>query len=468
MDAERALVSKVAHLGRGAADLMIDGVTGELIVNDDCREVWEFIVAHQAKYGKQPTVPTIIERFEHFNFELTEETLEYVRDRFIEAVERREAIDFARALAVACNDPSFAGQLGDLILEKGRDLKNLLPGSKVTYFTDAQHRIDKFLERAETGETYTGLKIGIPDIDDATLGIQSHELVSVVGWQGTGKSTLVQWILGNFFLQGKRSMFISLEMTAEALMRKWDQMFQQFTSYKHLKMLNLTDQEIERWRQWAKDAKNKVGPEIMVLDQGGAWTVERVHGEILKHKPDVVAIDYLSLMELPGSNLQRWEKLTKLTRDLKQIAQSSLVPIIAISQTNRDSAKAGAQMENIGGSYSVGADSDIVLGLHQDDEMRAGKEMEVRLIKNRDGEMVETSIYWDMHNMKFADSFMLEQVRKTRAKTELQALVEKGLNPKVDPETGEIIGVEEPETSEYRIGEAAAHIGEENEDAASG
>jgi hypothetical protein len=93
--------------------------------------------------------------------------------------------------------------------------------------------------------------------------------------------------------------------------------------------------------------------------------------------------------------------------------------------------------------------------------------MEVRLIKNRDGEIVKTQVYWDMENMKFADSYMLEQVRKTRATTELAALVEKGLNVKVNEETGEIIEVEEPQKPTYQIGAAAATI-EGESDAATG
>lgn len=468
MDAERALISKVAHTGRGAVDLMVDGMTADLFASDDCREVWEFIVAHQGKYGKQPTVPTILERFKHFNFELSEEPLDYIRERFIESVERRETIDFARMLAVACNEPEFAGKLADLILEKGRDLNNLLPGARVAKFGEqAAQRVEKYIEQAASGTPYTGLKMGIPDIDDATLGIQDHELISVVGWQGTGKSTLVQWILANIYMQGKVGMYISLEMTAEALMRKWDQMFQEFTSYRHLKMLNLSDAEVKKWQEWASKAK-ETQADIIVLADGGSWTVERVHGEILKHRPDVVAIDYLSLMESGKEGEERWASLTKLTRALKQVALQTHTPIIAISQTNRDSAKEGAKMDNIGGSYSVGADSDIVIGLHQDDEKREFNEMEVRLIKNRDGEMISTDIYWDMKTMRFADSFALEQVRKTRAATELATLIEKGLTVKVNEETGEIIEVEEPEKPTYQIGSAAATITEEEDDAVAG
>jgi hypothetical protein len=86
-------------------------------------------------------------------------------------------------------------------------------------------------------------------------------------------------------------------------------------------------------------------------------------------------------------------------------------------------------------------------------------EMEVRLLKNRDGEQVETDIYWDMKTMKFADSFQLEQIRKLRQIEQLKALEAEGKT--IDPETGEIV----PESDgQYRIGAAAAAVDDTHEE----
>lgn len=453
MDAERALVTKVAQTGKGAVELATEGIIDDHFIEEDCLEIWKFILAHQQKYGKQPTVPTILEEFPSFNFEMTEEPLDYIKDRFIESVERRHVVEFVQELAVASNDPDEAGKLADKILDQGRKLKMLLPEKGVARLSDAQTRIADYETRAASGKQYTGITIGIPEIDDATLGIQPHELVAIVGWQGTGKSTLAQWILMNFYDQGKCGLYISMEMTAEALLRKWDAMFQQFQSYRHLKMLNLSDEEVKRWKKWA-EAVEKGKSDIVVVADGGSWTPDRVHGEIMKHSPDIVVIDYLTLMEasIDRKNEERWTTLTALSRALKQVSIQTNTPIIIINQTNRGSAKDGAELDNIGGSYAIGADSDIVIGLHQDDEMRGWNQMEVRLLKNRDGEIVKSVIYWDMVKMRFADSFQLEQVRKMKTAHELAEVTGKeNGKPKlahllgsaartiINTETGEII-----------------------------
>lgn len=447
-------------MGKGLSDLLADGLTADLMIHEDCIECWDFMVAHTEKYSKQPTIQTIQENVK-FNFELSDEPIDYIRDRFVESVERRMTIEFVReVLGPATNDPAYAGRLSELMLEYGRELKQILPTGEVSRFSDAERRIALFEERAASGDAYIGIKMGIPEIDDATLGIQPHELVAIVGWQGTGKSTLVQWILSNFYLQDKKCLYISLEMTAEALMRKWDQMFQQFASYRHLKMLNLTDEEIKRWRAWAKEAKEAASQrEIIVVSDGGSWTSERVHGEILKHRPDVCAIDYLTLMESSNrADEQRWANLTTLTRSLKQIALRTGTPILAISQTNRSSAKEGAQMDNIGGSYSIGADADIVIGLHQEDEDRDQNIMDVKLLKNRDGEILDTEVYWDMKKMRFADNYMMEQIRKTREATKL---AEAEAAP--DPDN---------KKAAYKLGTAArgelVQVGDETVDAVTG
>lgn len=415
MDAERALLSKIAQSGKHYEHLAADGVNETHFESEDCAEVWGYIQKHTERYGKQPNVPLIMEHFPDFNFEIVDQPLEYLKDRFVQEIERRLADEFNFELAAAVADPKYNGQLADMILEKGRELTNLLPGQSVVRLSDAHLRIKDYEERAKDGHKFTGLRMGIPAIDEATLGIQKHELVTVVGWQGMGKSTLVQRILWEFYLQEQVCLFISLEMTAEALFRKWDQMINQFTSYKHLKTLNLTDTEVKRWKEWAKGAKERAKDrDILVLSDVQGCTVEKIHGEILRHKPDVAAVDYITLMETPGiAGAARWEKMTKLSRELKLVAMATETPIFAVAQTNRESAKEGAKLDNIGGAYSIGADSDICIGLHQDNEMRSNKQMEVRLIKNRDGEIVNEAMLWDMEKM-FFEEFGSAQVFKTK------------------------------------------------------
>ncbi len=457
MDSERALVSKVAQTGKGCAELVAEGLSeqhftyqdedGEDVLSD-CGEVWKFIVGHTNKYGRQPSYKTIIEHFPKFDFEPSSEPLEYLKDRLVADIERRRAADIALEIAAACSAERDAGGFAELLLERGRELRTILPSKPPARLSDAHKRIAVYKERAAIGDPFAGkIKLDIPELDEAIMGVDKNELVTIVGWTGLGKSTLTQWLMLNFYNQGKRGVFVSLEMPAEALMQKWDQMIQQFTSYKHLRALNLTEAEIERWIAWGDKAKESEA-DIIVLGGGGSeWSVERVHSEIVHHQPDVIAIDYITLMSMSSTREQRWEQVSKIAQRLKDVAMQTECPIFAVAQTGRESAKVGAELDNVAASVGIVNASDIVIGLHQDEERRHDKLMEVRLIKNRYGQQLRTDVYWDMEHMRFADSFMAEQVRKMRAEEKPKAVEEEpqtkpvhvlGRAAVVDMRTGEI------------------------------
>jgi replicative DNA helicase len=351
------------------------------------------------KYRGQPSLSVIREKFPHYDLPLVSDSLEYVLDRFIVNLKRARAEQSLYDLAEAINDPDQAPKIDELFSDEARRLSQLLPGARIERLSDMKKRIEEYREMAAAGGP-VGIQMGIPTFDDDTLGIQRHEYVSVVGWQGTGKSTLTQWILLNAYNQGLTPMYISLEMEARALFRKWDTMLTNM-SYRSLKSGELTEEEIERWEQTAERVANSQN-DVLVGDDVRSCTVDKVYAEMVKHEPDIVAIDYISLMDVQKSKSdQLWEKMTYLTNNLKQCARTLKTPVIGVAQTNINSVDTGAQLQNIAYSRSIGQDSDIVLGLHCDDEMRKNRRMQVKLLKNRDGRLSTADLKWDMENMRF-------------------------------------------------------------------
>jgi replicative DNA helicase len=451
MDAERALITKIAQTGRGLNEMISDGITEHHFDSEENSEVWSFMVDHERKYGSMPSYGTIREEFPEFPWILSTDNIKFIRDRFLQARERRLAMEFTTELAHAVNDPERAGKLGEYILEAGRDIMLRQPGHTVHKFSDMSERIKTWHEQRTKGSHY-GIRLGLPMIDAATLGIQPHEFVAIVGWQGMGKSTLSQWIVFNAYGQGKKTLYISLEMNAAALYRKWDSMALQFESYRNLKELNLGDDDIRRWEEYAAILKRPVDdrPEdmrgdILSLDDVRECTVEKVHAEINRHKPDLVVIDYLTLMEVPKmGGQQRWEKITWMSRQLKHMALTLKTPIIGLAQTDRTSAKDGAKLDNIGASYAIGADADVVLGLHQDDDMREKEMMEIRLIKNRDGELVNEKALWEMKKMRFVAPYSEGAFRRAQDRPDrLQAVRDQESEPEAQTEEQTVVPGEE-------------------------
>jgi replicative DNA helicase len=400
MDVERLLLGKVAHTGQ-IEQMQAAGITEEHFNEEIHRDIYRFMCDHARKFKGAPSLQVIRSQpeFENYNFELATDSLEYLKDAFIKLVKKRFAItslqDLAQEVAKG-NVEDFDG----MFLETSRKLAQLMPSAELARFSDMEKRIDEY----ETGERVDlGIRMGIPAFDKLTFGIQPHEFVTISGWQGTGKSTLSGWIVYNAWMQDRTSLVVSLEMEAPALMRKWDTMLTNF-EYNQLKAGTLSAEDLENWRLKAKQMKEKKA-DIIVKDDVRHCTPDYVYAQIVRYEPDLVVVDYISLMETARSQggTQMWEKVTYLTQALKQIARTTGTPIIGVAQTNINSAQGGARLDNISYSRSIGQDSDIVIGLNQDDEMKENKQMEVRLLKNRDGATCETDMFWDMSRMKFGD-----------------------------------------------------------------
>ncbi len=224
-------------------------------------------------------------------------------------------------------------------------------------------------------------------------------------------------------MQGKTPMYISLEMEAKALFRKWDTMTMHF-EYNRLKRGTLREDEIMRWKEAAEIIRNRDN-DMIVMDDVRGCTVDRVYAELTRHSPDLLCIDYVSLMDTTRTQgTQMWEKVTNLTQQLKSISRALKIPIIGVAQTNRSGHNDGATMDNMAFSQSIVNDSDIILGLNQDKEMKEQKKMEVRLLKNRDGQTAETTLRWAMATMEF------------RPWKETDAIIDR---VNINRETGEVI-----------------------------
>jgi replicative DNA helicase len=137
----------------------------------------------------------------------------------------------------------------------------------------------------------------------------------------------------------------------------------------------------------------------------------------------LVIVDYVQLMrssrpQQRGYN--QWSMLTEITQDLKQIARSVGIPILAAAQTNRDGGKQGAELDNIGGSISITQDADVAVGLYADDDMKDAKTMQIRLMKNRRGKLGKFDSRWDHEKGDFKEIGKYERPKERRGDLEEQ------------------------------------------------
>ena len=401
MDVERALISKIVTTGN-LGEAISKGVRSDLFHDDELREMFIYLSDFARRYNSPPSELAIQNDKPDFEFERVPDDLSYLIDSFVNLAKRRLANEMVLELAAACNDPERSQNIDLEFLEVSRKLATLVPSTQVSRFSDMEKRVDEYEEKVKDGKRF-GIPFGFEKLNRLTGGIQPHEFVTVCGFSGLGKSTMLMRMCFNAWFQQYNPLYISLEMEAGAILRKFDAMAASL-NYNDMKQMDLKSDQLENWREYAASMKNKVN-EIRVIDSIRHCTPENVYAEAVRYRPDIIFVDYLSLMRTArasrGTSL--WQSLTEITQDLKMNARTLKIPIVAAAQTNRAGGKDGAELDNIGYSLSVIQDSDIVIGLYANEEIKERKEMEIRLNKNRDGPLGIFTAVWNHDELDFRD-----------------------------------------------------------------
>lgn len=412
MDVERALVAKIVATGQ-LETAVSKGVRPDLFVDPECREVLEFILAHTRKYGSPPSMKALEHERPDFRPELVQETLDYVIDQFFGLAKRRFAQEQVVELAKLTNDPDLNGNLEMAFLEASRRLVTLIPSTKTHSFIGGMgERIEQYKQQKESGHKI-GIPIGFYTLDRWTGGLQPGEFAVVAAFSGIGKTTFLKTVAFNVWSLGLTPMFVTLEEPAKQIARTWDAMAAGL-DYQRMKDLDLAPKELENWEQYREKLLNSSN-DIPVIDKLRPCTPDHVLAETMRHKPDLVIVDYVSLMRSnrpAGRNMSLWQSVSEITQDLKQNAMQTGVPILAAAQTNRLGRKEGAELDNVASSISITQDPDIVIGLFADDEMKVNNEMEIRVNKNRDGTIGKFRAVWDHERKVFREKKLGDMFRR--------------------------------------------------------
>jgi replicative DNA helicase len=185
----------------------------------------------------------------------------------------------------------------------------------------------------------TGLSTGYTELDRMTAGLQPGDLVIVAGRPSMGKTTLALNIAENAAIAANKPVAIfSMEMSREQLA------FRMISSLGrvdqgHMRTGNFGDED------WARInsaiAQMKTAP--MFIDDSGALTPTEVRARARRLARDtekmgglgLIVIDYLQLMQVPGTKENRATEISEISRSLKALAKELKVPVIALSQLNR-------------------------------------------------------------------------------------------------------------------------------------
>ena len=287
--------------------------------------------------------------------------------------------------------------------------------STVSNSTELLNHIFFELKEASLNSVLPGLPSGFYDLDSITQGFQKSDLIVLAGRPSTGKTALSLNIVLNIIKTVKLPvLFLSLEMSKEQIM------------YRLLSIeTNITQTKLRSGKlsknDWIKLNKIiKLLSKLPVfIDDTAKLSIQDIRLKIKtiileQSQLGLVVIDYLQLLENPtSSSNSRVQELSQITRSLKTIAREFNLPIITLSQLNRNTENRLDKkplLSDLRESGSIEQDSDLVLMLYRNNDSNAQQNyrqepflIDLILAKHRNGPTGVVKLKFNPNANKFSN-----------------------------------------------------------------
>jgi replicative DNA helicase len=247
------------------------------------------------------------------------------------------------------------------------------------------------------------------DLDRYIFGLNPSDLVLIAGRPGMGKTSFaLNMAVGAAKLNPEKEIVVfSLEMSREQLVSRI------ISSEARITTDQMRNGQIDNdgWSS-IKESVGTLSRLKIFIDEGSGLSIGEMKAKLRRLKNlGLVVIDYLQLMSIGRSDVNRTQEVSEITRNLKLMAKDLNVPVIVASQLSRgpESRSKGEKrpmLADLRESGSIEQDADIVMFLYREfyynPEFEKPYLCECIIAKNRQGETGTVNLHWDGQFTKFS------------------------------------------------------------------
>lgn len=372
----------------------------------DEAEIFEFIRDYFIKYDYLPNFNVINDKF-GLDYPVTHgRFLYHIRELRERSIYKKLSLELPPLIRGAKKDPIGTLQkIKDFAATADEDSEK---DGDVDYNKNAEDRLKAYQERVGTGGV-TYLSTGDAVLDSLWYGYMKTDLITIAGRAGLGKT----WLLLDMLLKVSRvlvddeiAICVTNEMGVDEITGRLD-CLNFLLPYKKFMTGSLSRVELKRFDeglQRLKKARNR----IKILPSSN--TLKNFEQKIKIYQPKIAFLDGSYMME--PKMQEGYEKITFITRNLKQIAKANEVPTINTTQLKRGTGTKKSKISfdaqddfAFGSSYTQ--DSDIAIRAYQSPEMKYLKRIGLDHAKARrieDGQ----DLFWENDLLKMVQKFILE------------------------------------------------------------
>ena len=409
---------------------VIGAVRGEHFYSETNRNIFEAIFS-MFSYGKKIDPITVLEQMRESGL-YTDALSEYLRDIMLISVTSTSVMEHAsivrekallRNLMEACStisDLAISGEGGAMNIlnvaeQRIYGLRTGTSNIELESIAKIMPEVYKHIsETAKSGVGIPGFTTGFAQLDKIIMGLNRSDLILIASRPGMGKTSIALNIALHVARKSGKSVAVfSLEMSCEQLALRLLSA-QSYIDSKRLQTGSIKGDE--EWRQLA-EACSFIGKAKLLINDDASLTVSEMNAQCRRITDlGLVVIDYMQLIssatnERSYGGANRVQIVTEISRLMKVMAKELNVPVICLSQLNRESEKRTGEdkrpkLSDLRESGSIEQDADIVMGLYRDDYYNEASEnpneAELLVLKNRRGETGTVTLRWDPQYTSFS------------------------------------------------------------------
>ena len=344
----------------------------------DYTHEYNYIVDHLHTYGNIPDEISFLEKFPSFDVIEVTETSDYLLDKLYEDRNTRK-------LASIFNDIRKKLMEGDVegAMQSYTSSTDAVIKAKHITATDLLKdvsRYESYIAKCENFDKYF-VKTGFNELDEIIGGWdRNEELATIVARSNQGKTWMLLKCACSAVEQGLNVGIYSGEMSDTKVGYRIDTLLSHISN----SALVRGDRSVQNiYKQYLDELPNKYDGTLKVLTPSmidGPAGVSSLRAFIEKEDLDILFIDQHSLLEDDRKARSPVEKASNISKDLKNLQVLKKIPIISVSQQNRNSTETGVNLTHISQADRIGQDSTIVLFFEQ----KENSIITMHLVKSRD------------------------------------------------------------------------------------
>jgi replicative DNA helicase len=331
------------------------GVNDHMLISHANEYRW--LVSFPLAFGHQPSVESLIAKFPEFPYSEDYTDVAFICSEVRQSHDHRQLVKAVRtaseALYAGDVDEAFESLAG--VARSGHtsshELRNVLHDMSV--LDDYEDVIEKIALPWKTPQEITG-------------GLGKGDLWYWAARLGQGKSWSLAAVVRQALFDGKRVVMFSLEMPKRQVITRIHSALAPELGIKvrHSDLHGRAYDPIS-YRKLLGKIKEEVPGELFVIDTSkGSISTSDVAS--LTQGMDLVLIDYAGLLASPfgGRAVDDWRTMAAISNNLKEIAITNDLPILAAAQINREGDTTGTRppkVKNLAQSDALGQDADVVI-----------------------------------------------------------------------------------------------------------